>query len=126
MAFIKLLPFEGIQHLPLEEIVIRLKSEFAYVEVNEEAGRDHVGDMIAATLRFSDEVPWKHEQLVTLQRKQNRAAYIVFGDEAIASAAFCFMPESELFFGNSDEVDGPARALVERAASILNYQLFDG
>jgi hypothetical protein len=36
------------------------------------------------------------------------------------------MPNSELFFDNPDEVDGPARSLVERAAAALGYTLFEG
>jgi hypothetical protein len=30
------------------------------------------------------------------------------------------------FFGTPDEVDGAARPLVERAASVLGYTMFEG
>ena len=36
------------------------------------------------------------------------------------------MPESELFFGHPDEVDGDARPLVERAAEVLAYTIYEG
>jgi hypothetical protein len=35
------------------------------------------------------------------------------------------MKDRELFFDNSDAIDGPARPLVERLASALNYELYE-
>ena len=126
MAFIKLFPREGSDYLPVEEVIERLRSEFDYVEIDEEEGRDHVGGMIAATLRFSDELPWKQERLKTLQKLQRHSVYIFFGDHSEAIAAFCFMPDSEMFFGSPEEVDGAARIIVTRAAQVLKYELFEG
>jgi hypothetical protein len=41
-------------------------------------------------------------------------------------ARCCVIPDSELFFDSPEEIDGPARPLVERAASALGYVVFDG
>jgi hypothetical protein len=36
------------------------------------------------------------------------------------------MPGSDLFFDGRDEIDGPSRPLVERAARALGYTLTEG
>jgi hypothetical protein len=126
MAFIKLFPPKGREALPVEEIIERLRDEFKVVDADPDAGQDHVAGMIAATLRFSDALPGKQERLARLQSVQDAAVYVTFGDDLALTASCCLMPDSELFFGAPAEVDGPARPLVERAASALNYTLFKG
>jgi len=126
MAFIKLWPPEGRDPLPVAEIVARLQDEFAVVDVDPEAGRDHVGDMITATLRFPDSLPWKADRIAHLQSIQDAVVYVVFGDDTLVTAGCCLLPNEELFFGNPDEVDGEARSLVERAAEALGYSLDEG
>ena len=51
---------------------------------------------------------------------------VSFGDNLGLLASCCVMTDSELFFGSPDEVDGPARPLVERAASALGYEVYPG
>jgi hypothetical protein len=126
MAFIKLFPPEGREALPVAEIIRRLRDEFAVVEADPDKGQDHVADMIAATLRFSDALPHKQEQLAPLQSVQEDAVYVTFGDELDPVACCCLMHDSELFFGYPDEVHGPARPLVERCATALGYELYEG
>lgn len=82
--------------------------------------------MIAATLRFSERVPGKQERLAWYQSVQDSAVYVSFGDGLAVSASCCLMPDSELFFDSPDEIDGPARPLVERAALALGYEVFQG
>ena len=98
MAFIKLIPHEGREVLPVDEIINRLRTEFEEVKVDEDQGRDHVGKMIAAVLKFSDSVPGKAEQLRHLQTLQMSSVYVTFGDEEYPYAARSVMSESELFF----------------------------
>jgi hypothetical protein len=126
MAFIKLVPPEGGDALPVAEVVRRLGEEFAIVDADPDEGQDHVGGMILATLRFSDAAPGKQERLGWLQRVQRDAVYVWFGDDYGTTAGCCVLPDSELFFGTPAEVHGPARPLVERAASVLGYTVREG
>jgi hypothetical protein len=126
MAFVKLFPPEGQDALPVKDVVRRLKDEFAVVDADPGAGQDHVAGMIAATLRFSDELPGKQGRLAWFQSVQKDAVFVSFGDDLSTMAGCCVMPGSELFFGCREEVDGPARPLVERAALALAYTVYNG
>lgn len=126
MAFVKLLPPEGGNALPVADVIRRLEDEFAVVDTDPDAGQEHVAGMIAATLRFSERVPGMQEQLAWYQSVQEAAVYISFGDDLSVTASCCVLPDSELFFGSPDEVNGHARPLVERAATVLGYRVYDG
>lgn len=126
MAFVKLLPPEGGDALPVADVIRRLEDEFAAVDADPDAGQDHVAGMIAATLRFSDTLPGKQERLAWFQSVQDAAVMVSFGDDLGLMASCCVRPESELFFDSPDEVHGPARPLVERAASALGYEVYEG
>ncbi|MDY3554389.1 hypothetical protein R5W24_003511 [Gemmata sp. JC717] len=126
MAFVKLLPPDGGDALPVADVIRRLEDEFAEVHTDPDAGQDHVAGMIAATLRFSDRVPGKQERLAWFQSVREAATHVTFGDDLSVSASCCVMPGSELFFDSPDAVDGPARPLVERAASALGYKVCVG
>jgi hypothetical protein len=126
MAFLKLFPHKGHDWLPIGEVLGRLRAEFQFVDVDRHRGQDHVGDMIAATLRFSDELPHKQEQLADLQSLRDSAVYVTFGDSEQVEASCCLMRNRQLFFDSRDEIDGPARQLVERLAGALNYELYVG
>jgi hypothetical protein len=126
MAFVKLLPPENGDALPVDDVIRRLQDEFNLVDVDPDAGQDHVSAMIAATLRFSDVVPGKQERIKWFQSVQDAAILVTFGDDLHTVASTCVMPHSELFFGSADEVDGPAHPLVERAAVALGYRLRKG
>jgi hypothetical protein len=126
MAFLKLLPPQGRDALRVADVIDRLRDEFDLVDTDPDAGQDHVASMIAATLRFSDEVPDKQERLAWLQSIQDEAVYVSFGDDLGLMASCCVMQASALFFDSPDEINGPARALLERAASVLGYTLYEG
>jgi hypothetical protein len=126
MAFIKLFPPKGGKALPVKDVIRRLRDEFEVVDADPHAGQDHVAGMIAATLRFSDALPGKKERLAWLQSVQNEAVYVSFGDNLGLVASCCVKPDSELFFGSPDEIHGPGRRLLERAASALGYTVFEG
>jgi hypothetical protein len=126
MAFTKLFPPEGRDALPVTGVIARLQDEFKIVNADPDEGQDHVAGMIAATLRFSDAVPGKQERLAWFQSVQQSAVYVKFGDELSLLASCCVTPDSALFFDSPEELHGPARPLLERAASTLGYTLFDG
>jgi len=125
MAFIKLFPPGGGAALSIAEVMERLRDEFDVVLADPDEGQDHVAGMIAVTLQFSDELPGKQERLEWLQSVQNDAVSVTFGDDLGLLANCCLMTDSELFFGNPVEVDGDARPLVDRAAAVLGYTIFD-
>lgn len=126
MTFIKLLPPEGSEPHSVARIVELLSEEFEVFESDVEAGRDHVDGMLAATLRFPDSLPGKQERIAWLQSVQNEAVMVAFSDGSEAVAQTCVIPNSELFFGTHDAVDGPGRQLVERAAVALRYGIVEG
>jgi hypothetical protein len=126
VAFIKLYPPEHSAALPVHEVIERLQDEFEVVDADRDEGQDHVARIIAATLRFSDAIPGKQERLAWLQSVQDAAVYVSFGDDFDTLASCCVMPDSELFFDSGDELRGPARLLVERAAAALGYTLYEG
>ena len=126
MAFVKLYPPEGHDALPVTEVVERLRDEFDVVDEDPDAGQDHVAGMVAATLRLADAAPQKQEWLAWFQSVREAAVMVSFGDGLDAVACCCVMPDTELFFDRPDEVAGPARSLVERAAAALGYTIYDG
>lgn len=126
MAFIKLFPPDDKPALSVARVIRRLRDEFSFVDENPDEGQDFVASMIAATLGFSDVIPGKQERLQWLQSVQEHAVLVSFGDDLSIVASCCVLPDSELFFGSPDEVDGPARPLVERAASALGYTIYEG
>ena len=125
MAFLKLFLFEGQDWLPMNEVLERMRTEFRFVDVDSAGGQDHVDDIIAATLRFSDALPHKQAQLADLQSVRESAVYVSFRDSDYIEASCCLMKDQGLFFDNPDEIDGPARPLVERLAGALNYELYE-
>ena len=127
MAFVKLIPARGRSALPVNDVVERLRAEFWFVHVDLDEGQDQVASTIAATLKLSDTIPIMKEQLEHLLSVQDSAVYVRFGDHELGVVAgCCVMRDSELFFGQVDEVDGPARPLVERAAAVLGYTVLPG
>jgi hypothetical protein len=126
LAFIKLFPPEGRDFLPIDEIVGRLRDEFAVVDVDKDGGWDHVASMIAATLEFSDELPHKQGQLTKLQSIQDEAVYVSFGDCLSTAASCCLIPASELFFDDPDVLADPGRSLLVRCAAALEYEMYGG
>lgn len=123
MEFLKLLPPKG-DALSVADVIRRLEDEFSVVYAAPDAGQDHVAGMIASMLQFSDTVPSKQERLAWLQSVQEAAVMVSSGDDLGLVASSCVMPDSELFFGSVDEVDGLARPLVERTAAALGYKVY--
>lgn len=127
MAFVTLVPPADRKELSVGEIVRRLRVEVSLVDVDPQAGQDHVAGMIAAVLGFSDELPGKAERLAWLQASQADAIYLSFGDEDGHDVARCCLIEGgSLFFDDLNEIEGPARVFVERAGRALGYELVDG
>jgi hypothetical protein len=89
MAFIKLFSPEGHDALKVDDVIRRLRDEFEVVDVDVDAGQDHVAGMIAATLRVSDLLPGQQERLAWLQSVQKDAVYVSFGDDLGLLASCC-------------------------------------
>lgn len=126
MAFVKLLPPEGRASHSVEEVLRRLRDEFGVVHTDPEEGRDRVAKMIEMLRGFSDSWPGKWAQLASLRSGQSEAVCVRFGDDPDLVAFCCVQPGSSLFFDSPDEICGPARPLLERAASALGYTVYDG
>jgi hypothetical protein len=126
MEFVKLLPPENAKPLPVAKVLRRLRDQFKVVEADKSQGWDHVADMIAATLRYSDDIPEREQQLAWLESVQEDAVYVAFGDTPDAVASCCVMPGAELYFATPDEIHGPLRPLIDRCATALGYELVEG
>jgi hypothetical protein len=124
MAYLVLYPPDRHDVLPVPEVVKRLQDEFEVVDIDSDAGRDHVAGKIAATLRLPDCIPDKQQRLERLQAIRDKSLHVSFGDDWGLLASCYVIPDSELVFDGSFEVQGPARSLVERAAGALGYILF--
>ena len=126
MSFIKLFPPDGDDTLAVSDVIRRLQEEFDIVNSDPDEGQDYVSGIIAATLGFSDAIVDKQRIIDRLKSVQKDSVYLSFGDDLGLVACCCIIPGEELFFGSPDEVNGPARSLVERAALALGYTLFEG
>jgi hypothetical protein len=125
MAYIKLLPPTDGEAMPVIEVIRRLRDEFGVVELDPDAGQDYVAEMIAATHRWSHAVPGKQEQLEHLKKSQQAAVLVAFGDDHGTVAQCLLMPGWDLLFDKREELEGPARPLLTRAAVALGYRLSD-
>src|SRR5687768_7740514 len=108
MAFIKLLtPDEG-SCLTVEDVVRKLRDEFRYFHADPEEGGDYVGGTITAVLTFPPDLRGRQEQLDQWTVAQEDSVVVEFGDTPDLFARTCVIPESDLFFGAPEEVNGPA------------------
>jgi hypothetical protein len=116
-----LTPPPGTPHLSPEEIVRRLREEFAYVEVDREEGGDFVGNMVAKLIEL------KAPQAVIDQHMAARDhAFSIFIADAPASTEvylqFVAMPEKGPFISyHSRQHQEAAKPLLDRCAHALDY-----
>jgi hypothetical protein len=126
VAFLKLFPREHADPLPIATIIARLEGEFPVVKTSKEDGQKHLSAVIAATERFSDELPGKQERLEYFRSVKEVAVFVEFGDRLDLLASCCLLSGAELLFSYPYEISGPGRPLIERAASALGYEVFEG
>lgn len=122
---------EGARYLSPQLVVSRLQAEFAYVEVDEEDGRRHVGGIIRQLQKMAAMglMPVDNEYLERLKQAQRGAIYVYFGDDPGSEAAClsaAIIPGEPLYF------DYPTPAHVEvfypllvRCAAALDYEIVE-
>lgn len=118
----RLIPHAGDEPLSPAEIVARLEDEFDYVAIDAEAGRQHVGDMLATFIRLKA----PNEIIEFHVKAQHEAVKILFSDDPTNDDAVLqtvAMPGGDLFFGyHSSQHQQITDELVQRCAAILGYQ----
>lgn len=121
----------GGRYLSPLEVVRRLKSEFAYVETNPEEGSRHVLEVLQQLLAIkrAGEIPVDEECLSRLERVQQSAICVYFGDDLSSEAALLrtpVVPEEPLFFEYSSSAhQEAAKPLVARCAAALGYEILE-
>jgi hypothetical protein len=132
-----LVPHPGSEYHMPADVVDRLREEFPFVEVDREAGSDHVGDMITHFLRMKAGYErWKTpppeakelEQMIErLSRRRNEAVLVTVADDLSSEfgyVTFVVVPGEPLFFDCScQQHEEAATSLVERIARNLNYTM---
>ena len=118
----QLSPRTGRIYLTPSEVVRRLREEFAVVDVDGDAGADHVGDMIAQFLRMR-----APEEIVEAHRRaQSEAIQVTIADEPEGdpSLTFVVMPDDVVFIGyHSLEHEQETEGLLRRCAEALGYEI---
>src|SRR4051812_8996384 len=114
-------PKHGRDYLTPSEVVRRLREEFAIVQADQDAGADHVGDMIAQFLRMR-----APREIIEAHRKaQPEAIRVTVADEAEGKAcsSFVAMPDDGLFIGcHSGQREQSTEGLLRRCAEALGYE----
>ena len=116
----RLSPKPGRHYLTPSEVVRRLREEFAIVQADQDAGADHVGDMIAQFLRMRPQ-----EIIETHRKAQTEAIRVTVADEAEGEACLSFvaMPDDGLFIGcHSGQHEQSTEGVLRRCAEALGYE----
>ena len=116
----RLEPYPGHPYLEPEEIVERLREEFAVCEADREQGADDVGDMIAKLIQLNAPQEWIEARLAG----RDRAYRIVIADDPDSEnyLSFSVQPEDGPLIGYySAQHQDATRPSLERCAAALNY-----
>ena len=128
----RLAPTNGHPFLSPLVIVMRIASEFAYVEADEGAGYDRVEDIIrqieSRSRRNKDAL--LAERIEQLEKVKDRAVHVCFGDDPGCDTGYLcavVIPGEPLIF----EYESPAheeavQPLLGRCAKILGYGVGNG
>lgn len=133
----RLKPHEGMPYLAPPEVVDRLREWFADVDVDREAGVDHVGDMIVQFLRMKQGYQhWKRpppeaaqidEIIARLEAVRNESVQVVITEDPAdddTSLSFAVVPGEDIIIGYANaRHERIATPLVMRAAEALNYRI---
>lgn len=128
----RLAPVNGQVYLSPLVVVMRIASEFAYIEACEKAGLDRVDHVIR---RF--EARHRHtrdsllgERIEQLEKVKDRAVHVCFGDDPGSDQGYLcavVIPGEPLIFeyesAEHEEAVGP---LLKRCAKILGYNVGEG
>jgi hypothetical protein len=119
----RLVPRSGDPPLGPEEVVRRLRQEFAIVEDDREAGARHVDQMMAQFRRMNA----PEEVIAAHRRMRDEATHVVVTDDPtseVAYLSFTAMPGEGLFIGyHSRQHEDTAHPILERCAQALGYEI---
>ena len=128
----RLAPANGHPFLSPLVIVMRIASEFAYIEADEAAGRTRVEEIIrqieSRSRRNKDAL--LAERLEQLEKVKDRAVHVCFGDDPGAQTGYLcavVIPGEPLVFEYESAVHERAvQPLLGRCARVLGYGVSNG
>ena len=113
-------PPEGRPYLDPEEVVRRLRDEFAHCEADADQGADIVGDMVAKLIELN-----APQQIIdTAMAGRDRSLRVTVADDALSDVYLSFVvrPGAGLLIGYySGRHEVAARPVLERCARALGY-----
>jgi hypothetical protein len=121
-------PRDGVSWRSLDDLLIRLMTEFEVVEHDAEHGREYVARQIRFLQGVRDrsisaglDAPSLINALERLEDLKNQAVMILVADslDAELGTTFCWMPASHLSFASNAEEESLAR----RCAAALKYKI---
>ena len=128
----RLAPTNGHPFLSPLVIVMRIASEFAYVEADEAAGHDRVAEIIrqieSRSRRNKDAL--LAERIEQLEKVKDRAVHVCFGDDPGSDTGYLcavVIPGEPIIFEYESPVHEEAvEPLLGRCAKILGYGIGNG
>ena len=113
---------EGHPYLEPDEIVERLREEFAYCEADREQGMDDVGDIIAKLIDLRAPQEIIDEQIAGRERSYR----VTIADDSASDDDLSFIAQpgvGPLIGYYSAQHEQAMRPLLERRAAALNYRI---
>lgn len=128
----RLVPTNGHPFLSPLVVVMRLSSEFAYIEADEATGHSRVEEIIrqieSRSRRNKDAL--LAERLEQLEKVKDRAVHVCFGDDPGSDTGYLcavLIPGEPLIFEyESAEHEAAVQPLLTRCAKVLGYGIGDG
>lgn len=123
----RLAPLNGNLYLSPLVIIMRIASEFAYIDADEAVGCERVDEVIREMERRNRRArdPLVVERMEQLERVKERAVHVCFGDNPGCDKSYLcavVIPgESMIFEYESAEHEESVLPLLERCAKILGY-----
>src|SRR5262249_45077324 len=119
----RLLPKEGRPYLNTEEVVKRLRGEFAFFAASPHQSPDEFGARIAKLME--QKAPWAAIEAAVAGRDCTFSVVLADDMETLDYLSFEVRPDDGILFGCRDEQHKTAvRSLVERCARLLDYDVF--
>jgi hypothetical protein len=118
----RLVPPKGRQCWAPHEAIARLRDEFAFVDVDRDAGANHVGAMLAKLI----ELAAPQEIVDRYAAAQERAAWVLVADEAASERflTFVLLPNEGAFVQyESAQHEALVAPLLARCARALSYEV---
>lgn len=118
----RLEPHDGTSYLTTEEIVIRLKEEFAYCTADRDEGDNIVGDTIAKLIELDAPQEIIDQQIAA----QSGAIEVVVADDMSSDdyLQFIVKPNDGILIGYfSGQHQDATQPLLDRCARALNYRI---